>query len=235
MFWYTLVSEEPQILSVSLWGWISFGGWAVLLCGMNCLWLLWLEHMTLFKILGRVVSPASHYCSHLLTPAYESICSPEVLVDFPSQIPYLSMRKAPSICFRQDFETLSVKCFCKFNSQVLQILDCLLELWKFAVNSQVLMHKYRKAFVELNIKINANHQCSCLAFSCYNMMEPSHSSIQFGTSGFQRQSAMQGIRDACSDFLQTLRNAMVIFPFFLWLSLFSPKTTKIKNVFLLEE
>lgn len=189
---------------------------------MNCLWLLCLEHLTRFKILGRVVSPTSHYHSHVLTPACESICSLEVLVDFPSQIPYLSMRKAPSIFFRQDFETLCVKCFCKFNSQALQILDSLLELWEFAVNSQVLMHKYRKAFVELNIKINASHQCSCLVFSCYSTTEPSHSSIWFGTSGFQRQSAMQGLGDVCSDFLQTLRNAMVILPSFLWLSLFSP-------------
>lgn len=50
------------------------------------------------------------------------------------------------------------------------------------------MHEYRKAFVEINIKINTSHQCSCLAFSCYIKAESSHSSIQFSTSGFQRPS-----------------------------------------------
>lgn len=72
------------------------------------------------------------------------------------------------------------------------------------------MHKYRKAFVEVNIKINTSNQCSCLAFSCYYKAESSHSSIQFATSGFQRHSAMKGIGDACSGFLQTLANAVTI-------------------------
>lgn len=72
------------------------------------------------------------------------------------------------------------------------------------------MHKYRKAFVEFDIKINTSHQCTCLAFSYYSKAESSHPSIQLATSGFQRHGAMKGIGDACSGFLQTLADAMTI-------------------------
>jgi len=72
------------------------------------------------------------------------------------------------------------------------------------------MHKCRKAFVGLNIKINTSHQCSCLAFSCYSKAKSSHCSIQFGTSGFQRHSAMKGAGDACSGFPLTVADPMTI-------------------------
>lgn len=72
------------------------------------------------------------------------------------------------------------------------------------------MHKCRKALVELNIKINTSHWCSCLSFSYCSKAEFSHTSIQFATSGFQRHCAMKGVGDACSGFFQILADAVTI-------------------------
>lgn len=76
------------------------------------------------------------------------------------------------------------------------------------------MHKCWNALVELSIKINTSHPCSCLAFSRCSKAESSRSGVQFATSGFQKHCAMKGVGDAYSGFFQILADAVTVVWFF---------------------